>query len=229
MQRYTVQEFIEQTQQKDHGQGFFELESPRILEVNLNGLVWMKRGAMISYFGAIKFTREGILEKGIGKFFKKAVTGEGARLTKAEGAGKLYLADQGKKIQILNLQNESIYVSGNDILAFEPQIDWDIKMMKRVSSIMSGGLFSVRLSGAGMVAITTHFEPMTLIVRPDMPVITDPNATIAWSGGLMPEFRTDISLSTLFGRTSGETFQMLFRGEGFVVVQPFEEVYLAGA
>ncbi len=32
--------------------------------------------------------REGILEHGIGKFLKKAVSGEGARLTKAEGRGE---------------------------------------------------------------------------------------------------------------------------------------------
>lgn len=51
------------------------------------------------------------------------------------------------------------------------------------------------------------------------------NATIAWSGNLMPEFRKDISLKTFFGRGSGESIQMHFRGNGFVVVQPYEEVY----
>ncbi len=36
--------------------------------------------------------REGLLEKGLGKLLKKAVSGEGTRLTKAEGQGRLYLA-----------------------------------------------------------------------------------------------------------------------------------------
>jgi uncharacterized protein (AIM24 family) len=65
-----------------------------------------------------------------------------------------------------------------------------------------------------------------LRVTPQQPVITDPNATIAWSGNLSPEFKTDISLKTFFGRGSGESLQMLFQGDGFVVVQPYEEVYL---
>ena len=55
-------------------------------------------------------------------------------------------------------------------------------------------------------------------------MITDPNATIAWSGNLQPEFRTDISIKSFFGRGSGESIQMQFRGEGFVVVQPYEEI-----
>jgi uncharacterized protein (AIM24 family) len=60
-------------------------------------------------------------------------------------------------------------------------------------------------------------------VTPQYPVLTDPNATIAWSGSLTPEFQTDVSLKTFFGRGSGESIQMRFQGEGFVVIQPFEE------
>jgi len=59
-------------------------------------------------------------------------------------------------------------------------------------------------------------------------VFTDPNATVAWSGDLSPDIKTDVSLKTLVGRGSGESLQMAFRGEGFVVVQPYEEVYLQG-
>ncbi len=197
-----------------------------MLEVNLAGDIWIKMGAMIAYHGQIKFVREGLLDKGLGKLIKRSVTGEGARLTKATGSGKMYLADSGKSIQILNLQGESLYVNGNDLLAFEPQIDWDIKMMRKLTAMVAGGLFNVRLEGSGLIAITTHFEPLTLKVRPGQPIRTDPNATVAWSGNLQPEFKTDISLKTFFGRGSGESIQMEFNGDGFVVVQPFEEVAL---
>ena len=224
MARYTLEEFVQTTQQQERGEGLFELESPRLLEVNLDGMVWIKAGAMVAYVGNVKFTREGILEKGIGKFLKKAVSGEGARLTKAEGRGRVYLADEGKKVRIINLQNESIFVNGNDLMALESSIDWDIKLMKKMSAMLAGGLFNVHLAGTGMIAITTHYEPMTLAVRPGQPVVTDPNATVAWSGNLTPQFKTDISLKTFFGRGSGESIQMLFEGEGFVVIQPYEEV-----
>jgi uncharacterized protein (AIM24 family) len=98
--------------------------------------------------------------------------------------------------------------------------------MRKVAAMLSGGLFNVRLEGTGMVAITSHYDPMTLLVEGAHPVYTDPNATIAWSGTLRPEFKTDISLKTFFGRGSGESIQMAFQGDGFVVVQPYEEVYM---
>lgn len=227
MSRYSMEEFVKQTQQQDKGEGLFELETPRMLEINLNGQIWAKAGAMVSYRGKIKYEREGILEHGIGKMFKKAFTGEGTALMKATGNGKLYVADQGKKISILNLQGESLFVNGNDLLAFEPSIKWDIKLMRRIAGMMSGGLFNVRLEGHGMIAITSHYEPLTLMVTPDNPVFTDPNATVAWSGSLEPEFVTDISFKTFLGRGSGESIQMKFSGNGFVVVQPFEEVYFS--
>jgi len=225
MSRYSLADFVQRTAQQDLNQGLFELEGDRTLEVNLNGMIWTKTGSMVAYLGNIKFTREGILEHGIGTFLKKALTGEGARLTKAEGQGKLYLADMGKKITVLHLNNESIYVNGNDVLAFEPSLRFNITMMRKVAAMLSGGLFNIRFEGTGMVAITTHYDPLTLRVTPQQPVYTDPNATIAWSGNLSPDFRTDVSLKTFFGRGSGESLQMAFHGDGFVVVQPYEEVY----
>ena len=228
MSDYSIEEFIRKTKQNDSENDYFELETQRILEVNLLDQVWAKAGAMISYNGDIKFEREGILEHGVGRLFKKAMTGEGSTLMKATGRGRLYLADQGKKITIFDLDNETITVNGNDLLAFEPSIDWDIKLMKKVAGMVSGGLFNVTLSGSGRVAITSHYEPLTLLVRPGEPVITDPHATVAWSGHLEPNFRTDISFKTLIGRGSGESIQMEFEGDGFVIVQPFEEVYTTG-
>jgi len=230
MARYTIREFVERTAQQERGQGLFEMESDRVLEVNVNNqLIWTKTGSMVAYLGNIKFTREGIMEHGLGTMLKKAFTGEGARLTKAEGAGKLYLADQGKKITVLQLENEAIFVNGNDVLAFEPTLKFNITMMRKIAAMVSGGLFNVRFEGSGMLAITTHYDPITLRVAPGKPVYTDPNATIAWSGTLQPEFKTDVSLKTFFGRGSGESFQMMFNGDGFVVVQPFEEIALQQA
>ena len=218
--------FLARTAQRDLGHGVFELESPRFLEVNLNGRMNTKTGSMVAYTGDIRFKREGVLDQGIGNLLKKAVSGEGMRLTYAEGNGKLYLADQGKKIIVLNLQNESFVVNGNDVLAFETSLPHKITMMRKVAGMLAGGLFNVRFDGSGLLAITSHYDPLTLRVRPGQPVVTDPNATIAWTGGLTPQFKTDISLKTFLGRGSGESMQMLFEGDGYVVVQPFEVVQL---
>jgi uncharacterized protein (AIM24 family) len=228
--RYELDTFIQASEQKDLNQGVFELESERMLEVNLNNSrVWTKLGAMVAYRGNLKFTREGIFEQGIGNLLKKMISTEGARLTKVEGTGKLYAADQGKKITILQLRNQSITVNANDVLAFEPTLTNKIVLMRRIASMMAGGLFNIQLSGTGLLAITTHFDPLTLRVTPGNSVCTDPNATVAWSSNLSPNFKTDFQLKTLFGRGSGETFQMQFEGNGFVIIQPFEEFYGASS
>jgi uncharacterized protein (AIM24 family) len=225
MSRYSLEEFVQKTSQKDQQQGLFELESSAMLEVNLRGQVWTKTGAMVAYQGGITFQREGMLEGGMGKAFKRALTGEGASLTKAQGVGRVYLADAHKKVSILRLESQSLFVNGNDLLAFEDGIQWDIKMMRRMSSMMAGGLFNVKLEGTGLVAITSHGDPLTLRVGHNRSVVTDPNATVAWSGNLEPEMKTDITVGTFFGRGSGEAFQLKFEGqEGFVVVQPYEEI-----
>ncbi len=222
-QRHSIDAFLERTAQRDRGQGKFELENDRLLEVNLDGSISMKLGAMVAYRGNIKFTREGLLEQGLGNLLKKAVSGEGARLTKAEGQGQLYLADLGKKITLLELAGESIVVNGSDLLAFETQLDNKITMMKKVAAMAMGGLFNVQINGSGLVAVGTHFDPLTLRVSRGNSVKTDPNATVMWSGSLSPQLKADVSLKTFVGRTSGESYQMLFEGEGWVVVQPFEE------
>jgi len=46
-------------------------------------------------------------------------------------------------------------------------LTWDIKMLKKVAGLMAGGLFNVKLEGAGMIAITTHYDPLTLKVTPE--------------------------------------------------------------
>lgn len=223
MSKYSIAQFIAKTAERDETREVFELESPHLLEVKLNGRVWAKAGAMIAYIGEVKFKREGVLDKGFGGLLKKAITGEGMSLMKAEGSGRVYLADKGKKIQILHLENEVICVNGNDVLALEDGLNHDITMIRSFGAAAAGGLFNVKISGTGHVAIGTHHEPLTLAVTPGKPVFTDPNATVAWSGNLSPSIHTDVSIGTLFGRGSGESFQLKFEGQGWVVMQPYEE------
>jgi uncharacterized protein (AIM24 family) len=227
MSKYSLSEFLGKTAERDESSETFELENPHLLEVKLNGRVWAKMGAMIAYNGQVAFKRQGLMAKGFGGLLKKAITGEGMTLMGVEGRGRVYFADKGKKIQILHLNGETICVNGNDVLALEDGLDYDIKMLRSFGAMATGGLFNVRISGVGHVAMTTHYEPLTLRVRPGMPVFTDPNATVAWSGNLNPGIHTDIRLGTFIGRGSGEAFQLKFEGDGWVVMQPYEETVAA--
>lgn len=227
--RYSIEEFVNATSQQDKKEGFFEQETPRIMEINLmNNLAWIKKGSMIAYTGNVKFTLEDLFEHGLKTVMKRFVTGESGNLVKAQGTGKVYIADEGKKISILHLDNDKLVVNGPNLLAFEPALKWDIKLMK-LAAMMAGGLTNIEIEGSGMVAITTMFEPMTLRVIPGRPVVTDPSATVGWSAGLKPVFKTDISVKTLLGRGSGDSVQMKFEGSGFVIVQPGSFAYSAYA
>lgn len=213
-----IEQFTAENAPEDDGEKF-QLENSKLLDIDLDGTVMAKAGSMIGYTGDVSFERKSA--GGLKGLLKRSVTSEESVLMAANGNGHLYLADQAKEIQILELSEEDeISVNGNDILAFENTIGWDIKMMKSFGSASAGGLFNVHLDGPGYVAITTHGEP--LVVTP--PVKTDPDATVAWSAGLSPDVITDMNIKTFLGRSSGETYQLEFTGsEGFVVLQPFEE------
>jgi uncharacterized protein (AIM24 family) len=210
-------EFLESNRQQEGG-GAFQLESSKLLEIKVDGSVWAKAGSMVAYRGDLKFKQK---HGGLGKWLKKSLTGEGAFTMEVTGTGLLYVADQGKEIHVLELEaGNAVSVNGSDVLAFQSSVSWDIKMMRKAAGMAAGGLFNIQLTGPGMIAFTTHGKPLVLRT----PVITDPQATVAWDARLQPGFRTDISLGTLLGRSSGETFQLEFaQSGGFVVVQPFEE------
>jgi len=214
-----LEEFTE-TNAPKAGDETFQLENGKLLDIAVDGSVMAKAGSMISYEGDLEFTGKSSAEGGITGFIKQAATSEGMPVMKAEGTGHLYLADQGKDIQVLELdEGETVTVNGNDILAFESKVEYSIGVIDSISGSSSGGLTNVYLEGPGYIAITTHGEP--LVLTP--PVRTDPSATVAWSG-VSPGTHVNSSLSDMIGQSSDERRQLDFTGsEGFVVVQPYEE------
>jgi uncharacterized protein (AIM24 family) len=137
----------------------------------------------------------------------------------ASGTGDLFLAQDKRKIMILELENERMTVNGDNILAFEPGIDWDIKRVEGAGRL-AGGLFNVVLQGTGKVAVTSDGEPVLLDTS--TPTFADPDSAIAWSGGVTTSVRSDVSFKTFTGRGSGESFQIAFQGAGWVLIQPSE-------
>ncbi|KAL3688077.1 hypothetical protein R1sor_014386 [Riccia sorocarpa] len=236
----TLEQYMHSSIQNNRPQCLpFELANDKMLEINLGipgstgellEFVWIKLGSMVACRGEVSFKREGIMEHGFSNMLKKSLTEEGVTLTKASAKSRaqVYVADEGKLVTIVKLQGDSLVINGNDLLAFEPSISHKITMMKKMSSIVAGGLYNVKLSGHGYVAFLSHGKPIALVVGPDQPTVyTDPQATVAWSGELTPDFKTDMQFKTFLGRGSGESFQMKFdgqKGRGFVLVQPFEEL-----
>jgi uncharacterized protein (AIM24 family) len=199
----------------------FQLQNRRLLAVDLDGAVTALAGSMVAYSGDVTFSGKASAEGGVTGFIKSKATSEGTPVMEADGTGRLYLADQGKEVGIVTLDDgASISVNGNDVLAFADTVDYEIGTIDSLAGSSAGGLTNVYLTGPGEVAITTHGEPVVL----EPPVRTDPSATVAWSGSLSPSADVNRSLSDLVGQSSDETYQLSFEGgTGFVVVQPFEE------
>jgi len=206
---------------KDRDEAFYKT-TDRMLEAHLNGRIWIKTGSMVAYQGAMKFRREGFTEHGLSKLMKRRLSGENTPLTAAEGKGVLFLADQGKKICLIDLKGVPIYVQSQHMLAFEDQIKWDVQPLFNIGTAMAGGLFHICFSGNGKIAFTSEFDPIVLRVSPGSPIMTDAAATVGWSSGVVPSVQTDINLHTLIGRGSGETLQLRFEGDGIIIIQPYE-------
>lgn len=199
----------------------FSLQNSRMLRVRLQeGAILAKSGSMVAYQGQVAFEHQ---SGGVGKFLKKAVTGEGQRLMSMSGSGEVFLADLAKKVHLIYLENETITVNGEALLALDADISWDIQRVKGgAAGMMAGGLFNTTLQGTGYVALLTDGEPVLLDVA-SAPTFADAQAAVAWSGGVTTALKTDIkAFKSLTGRASGESIQIAFGGQGWVLVQPSE-------
>jgi uncharacterized protein (AIM24 family) len=198
----------------------FSLQGPRLLKVELSETSVMARnGAMVAYQGDVRFEHKG---GGLGRLLKKAATGEQLRLMEASGSGELFLANQAMLVHLLHLDNDSLTVNGSNILAFQAGIDWDVTRVRGgTAGMLAGGLFNIHLKGTGFVALTSDGEPVRLDVS-EAPTFGDPQAAIAWSGSVETTLKTDVQAKTLIGLGSGESLQLGFSGQGWVLVQPSE-------
>ena len=204
----------------------FALQNGKLLKVRLAGhTIQAKRGSMVAYQGDVSFEHAG--SGGMSRMLKKAVTGEGASLMKISGSGEVFLADQAQEVHLLKLEGEKITVNGPNLLAFDADIDWDIERVQGAASMMGGGLYNTSLKGSGWVAILSDGPPVMLDVA-SAPTFADAQAAITWSEGVSTSIKTDMKLKSLVGRGSGESIQMAFAGQGWVLVQPSEGRVTAG-
>jgi uncharacterized protein (AIM24 family) len=201
-------------------QDAFALQNSKLLKVRLEEVtIQAKLGSMVAYQGEVSFEHAGA--GGLGRMLKKAVSGEGTQLMKMAGTGEVFLADTAQDIHLIYLENDFVTVNGPNLLAFDAGIDWDIKRVEGASAMMGGGLFNMSLQGTGWVAILSDGPPVLLNVAA-APTFADAQAAITWSSGVSTSIRTDFKMKNLIGRGSGETVQMAFTGQGWVLVQPSE-------
>lgn len=194
-------------------------QSSKMLRVDTRGNdVIAAKGAMVAYQGQIQFEHEGA--GSIGKFLKRAVTGEGAPLMRMSGDGEVFLARDAQDIFTIDLADDGLTVNGDSLLAFDQTLAWDITMM-RGAGMMAGGLFNLQVSGRGTVAVSCDGQPLVLDCS-QQPTYVDPQAAVCWSANLTPQIAGGSSFRSMLHGGTGEAFQLAFHGPGFVIVQPSE-------
>jgi uncharacterized protein (AIM24 family) len=201
-------------------QDAFTLQNPRLLKVRLEEVTIQARlGSMVAYQGDVHFEHAG--SGGMKRMLKKMATGEGVDLMKVSGSGEVFLALQAEHVHLIPLNDEEITCNGQNVLAFDAGIDWDIKSVEGLSGVFTGGFFNIKLKGTGTVAVVSDGQPV-LLETGGAPTFCDPQAAIVWSQGVTSQVKTDASLKSFVGFGSGETVQVAFSGDGWVLVQPSE-------
>lgn len=89
-------------------------------------------------------------------------------------------------------------------------------------------MYNVTLRGTGYVALTTKGDPVVLDVS-GPPTFADPNAVVFWTSGVTMSVKTDTGgLKSMLRGGTGEMFQLAFGGQGYVMIQPAENVVTTG-
>jgi len=213
--------------QETTGQDPFTLQNKKLLKISMQyGPVNCQTGSMVAYQGDVRFENTG--SGGMKKMLKSAVTGEGVKVMQCSGTGELFVADMASEIQVFYLENDMISVNGSNVLAFSASINWDIHRIAG-AGMATGGMYNVALSGTGYVAITTKGDPVCLDVS-GAPTCADPNAVVLWTSGVTIGVKTDTGgFKSMMRGGTGELFQLQFSGQGYVMVQPAENVVAPGA
>jgi uncharacterized protein (AIM24 family) len=200
----------------------------RVLVVDLyNETIRALSGSMVAYEGDIAFKNAGAGGgEGMRAALKRKMTGESVSLMECSGTGRAYLADNAQTITIVELNNDSLQVEAQQLLALDGSLRMDVKFTGLRGAASGGqGLFTSVVAGMGKVALLSAGGPIiALEVTPQFPLVVDPDAFVAFRGQLNQSFVTDVTWRSAIGGGSGEAFSLRFDGNGVVYVQPEERV-----
>lgn len=195
------------------------LQNSKCIKYAVNGECYARQGAMIAFRGDLRFDKQG---QGVGKFLKRAVTGEGLALMAVRGQGEAWFAHEAANCFIIDLApGDSLTLNGRNVLCFDSTLEYDIKVMKG-AGVVGGGLFNSVFTGHGSLGVVCEGEPVVIPVSPGVPVFVDTDAVVGWSAQLQTSLHRSQSLGSMLRGGSGEAVQLRLDGDGFVIVRPSE-------
>ncbi|WP_280476185.1 AIM24 family protein [Nocardia farcinica] len=189
--------------------------------IDLNRPWFMRKGAMIAYYGQINFQPlthglpGGLLHMVSQQFSAPLFTGD---YVVAEGHGKLVIGDRGYDINSYDLDEGNLTIRAANLLAFEPGLSLNQSIVPGFLTLIGTGKFLASSNGPVMFA-----EP---------PLRVDPEALVGWADCPSPSHHYDegwisnflAAGAARFGVNSGEERQFDFTGAGTVLIQSSEKV-----
>ncbi|RKN12117.1 AIM24 family protein [Streptomyces radicis] len=195
------------------------LQHSKAIKYVVNGECHARQGAMVAFRGNLQFE---VKSQGVGNFLKRAVTGEGLALMAVRGQGEVWFAHYAQNCFLIDLeQQDMLTINGRNVLCFDPTLSYEIKMVSG-AGMTGGGLFNCLFSGQGRIGLVCDGAPIIIPVTSQAPVYVDTDAVVGWSSGLNTSINRSQSLKSMLRGGSGEVYQLVLQGEGFVIVQPSE-------
>lgn len=204
----------------------FALQNSKMLKVTLSksGIkeLYAKSGSMIAYQGGVSFDGN---SRSWAQHLTSALTGQGLPLMKVHGAGTVYFANQAQDLFILELKGDSFTIDKDNLLAFSPDLRWDVVRVDSQQQIGGMNSFNVELSGHGTFVASSQGAPLVMDVTPTSYYFADADAVLGWTSDLAVSMQAAVTTSSSVWKprgNTGEGWQMSFSGEGQVIVQPAE-------
>lgn len=195
------------------------LQHSRCVKAVINGEILARQGAMVAYRGNLGME---VKSQGAGNFLKRAVTGEGLSLMSIRGQGEMWFANLSNECFVIDIEpGDGLSINGRNVLCFDSTLQYNIQMIKG-AGMFGGGLFNSLFSGQGRIAISSDGNPVVFPVTPQTPLLVDTDAVIGWSAQLQTSIQRSQGMKSILKGGSGEMFQVVFQGQGFVIIQPSE-------
>jgi uncharacterized protein (AIM24 family) len=187
--------------------------------IELQGSWFMQKGAMIAYYGQMRFealSQFASVNAMMASRFSSPLYAHDWVV--ATGQGKLILGDRGYDINSYDLDEGNLTIRASNLLAFQTSLELKQSIVPGFLTLIGTGKFLASSNGP------------VIFVEP--PVRVDPQALVGWADCPSPSHHYDLnwmsnflaSASAFFGRESGEERQFDFTGAGTVLMQSSEAV-----
>ena len=201
-----------------------------VLQLQAEQAIQAEAGAMVSMSANVHLHAE--MKGGIVGALKRAAGGESAFVSTftAQGApGEVTLAPGSPgDIVGIEMQNQDFMVQASSYLAGDTNLAIETKFGGRKSYFGSEGLFVLRVTGTGLLLVSSFGTIHRKTLRPSERYIIDTGHLVAWEGHMQYNLKKASSSGYFRSLMSGEGLVSEFIGPGEILIQTRNLAAFAG-